>query len=87
MKKIVGVLALLACGPTVYECGQCCEDYVACSYKSGVTPGSLDSTYGASGSCWATTATSSNCNAACQMGNDNFKASGVAADAGCLFTM
>jgi hypothetical protein len=96
MKRLAGVLALLACGPVLalltcgsglYECGQCCKDYVACAYKTGAPPGSLDSSFGANGSCWTTTSSADNCNAACLTGVNQFKSSGIGADAGCRFGM
>jgi hypothetical protein len=87
MNRLVIMLALLACGPNDPGEPQYCKDFVACSYKTGVDAGSLDSTFGPNGSCWQTLTTSSSCYAACQSGDDNFKATGVAADAGCTFGM
>jgi hypothetical protein len=92
MKWLAGVLVLVACGSGVcHDTGaaQCqdCKDFVACSYKAGATPGSLDSTYGPNGSCWMNSTTSDNCTAACMNGNHQFQSNGVGADAGCLFGM
>jgi hypothetical protein len=86
MKKLVGLLALLSCGPSsLGDDRQDCKDYVWCSYKTGVPVGSLDSSYGASGWCWQTVSTANNCTQACANANAAFKSSGVAADAGCGF--
>lgn len=62
-----------------------CKNYVACAYKTGTTAGSLDSTYGSSGSCWTTTTGADSCTSACKTANDSYKANGTGADAGCTF--
>jgi hypothetical protein len=81
MTRFIGVLALLACGPSgIGDCRQ----YVLCSYKTGVTAGSLDSTYGANGSCWQTSSTADKCTADCMSFNAALVSSGAAADAGCI---
>jgi hypothetical protein len=86
MKSLAGVLALLACG-----CGdaasqaQDCKDWVACSYKTGVAPRSLDATFGPNGTCWEYASAYESCQAGCKSANDILKSSGVAADAGCTF--
>jgi hypothetical protein len=59
-----------------------CRGYVWCYYATGGTPGSIDATYGANGSCWQTSATSNACCAACQQSAMNFDPN-VAKDAGC----
>jgi hypothetical protein len=87
MTRLVGVFALLACSSGLDCDCQDCKDYVACSYKTGVAPGSLDSTFGANGSCWMTSSSSDNCTLACRSANNYFKSSGVGADAGCTFGM
>jgi hypothetical protein len=82
----VSILAAVACSGGSSQ-SQDCKDYVACSYKTGVTAGSLDSSYGANGSCWQTSSTSDSCTAACKSANDSFKSTGLGADAGCTFGM
>jgi hypothetical protein len=83
----VSILAAVACGSSGSGQSQDCKDYVACSYKTGVTSGSLDSSYGPNGSCWTTTSTGDSCTAACKSANDSFKSTGLGADAGCTFGM
>jgi hypothetical protein len=87
MTRLFAALALLACGSGVMGDFQDCKDYVACSYRMGATPGSLDSKYGANGSCWQTSSSSDNCTAACRIFDGALKSSGAGADAGCTFAM
>jgi hypothetical protein len=87
MKRFVGALALLTCGPPDWGDCQDCKDYVACSIKRGEPESRFDSTYGPNGSCWATENSSYNCMLACQSMNNALKASGQGADAGCTFGM
>ncbi len=42
-----------------------CNSYVTCFEATGGTKGQLDSTYGASGTCWTTTARTNECLATC----------------------
>jgi hypothetical protein len=85
MNRLVGVLALLACEPGGYEDGQYCKDYVACAYKTGALPGSLDSTFGPNGSCWVTSKSADSCTVVCKSITIEYKSDGVGADAGCTF--
>jgi hypothetical protein len=89
MNRLVGVLALLACTYDSADSGASndCKDYVACAYKTGAAPGSLDSKYGANGSCWTTSSTAENCLVTCRILDGVFKSSGMGADAGCTFGM
>jgi hypothetical protein len=87
MKKLVGVLALVACPASEGGQSQDCKDYVACSYKTGITAGSLDSTYGPDGDCWQNPSTADTCTSACTNANNSFKMTGVGPDAGCTFGM
>ena len=91
MKRIVlGVVAGLslitaaACGGGGGQSAEC-KDYVACYEKTGGVKGSLDSTYGASGTCWSVSSTTESCNTACKSANAAYKSSGQGADAGCKF--
>jgi hypothetical protein len=85
--RLVGVLALVACAAGDGGQSQDCKDYVACSYKTGITSGSLDSTYGPNGDCWQNSSTADTCTAACTNANNDFKMTGLGADAGCTFGM
>jgi hypothetical protein len=89
-----GILAS-ACPQGDVSSPQVCKDYVACAYLTGTPPpsfASLDSTFGANGSCWISadgTVTSADvwqaCTAACDAAVHRFKSSGQGADAGCTF--
>ena len=74
MKRIVlgvvaglSLLTVAACGGGVSQSTEC-KDYVACYEKTGGTKGSLDTTYGASGTCWSTgvQTTADSCTATCK---------------------
>ena len=90
MKRIVlGVVAGLSL-ITVAACGGGgggqsteCKDYVACYVKTGGTASTLDSTYGAMGTCWSTgvAATAESCTATCKSTIASLKTSYP--DAGC----
>jgi hypothetical protein len=90
MKRIVlGVVAGLSL-LTVAACGSGgggqsteCKDYIACYEKTGGTKGSLDSTYGAMGTCWSTgvAATAESCTSTCKSSLATTKTSYP--DAGC----
>ena len=82
---VVGVFAAAACGGGGGGQSDECKAYVACYYKTGGTAGSLDSSYGASGSCWTTPTGGESCTSACKTANASYKSSGLAADAGCAF--
>ena len=95
MKRIVlGVVAGLslitaaACGGGGGGQSTECKNYILCYEKTGGTKGSLDSSYGASGSCWSTgvAASAEACTTACKSANDSYKSTGQGADAGCTFT-
>jgi hypothetical protein len=65
---------------------QACADYVACSYRSGISSyGSLDSTYGAGGTCWASATIAGSCTSACISANGSFKSNGYTSTYGCVF--
>ena len=68
MKKIFAglfVLAMVACGSSSPTQSADCKKYVSC-YDKATTTTSLDSTYGASGTCWTTTQTyADTCTSAC----------------------
>ncbi len=77
----VGVLGLVACGGGASQSTEC-KDYVACYEKTGGTKGSLDSSYGAMGTCWSTTtAAATACTDACKSATAALKS--AYADAGC----
>jgi hypothetical protein len=82
----LGAVLLAGCSSSP-QCDQCedCKDFLACSYKMGVRPGTYDSTYGPNGSCWETTMSSDKCTLDCRNLNTALKSSGVGADAGCTF--
>jgi hypothetical protein len=82
--RIALVLATLSWAACSDDIGQCpCKGYVECAYKTGTAPGSLDSSYGANGSCWQTLNSSDSCCAFCRQAAMTYETSGVAADAGC----
>ncbi|MBK7861889.1 MAG: hypothetical protein IPJ65_25390 [Archangiaceae bacterium] len=85
MTVVLGIAAMalgLACGGSQT---QPCRDYLACYYRLGGTPRSLDSTYGENGSCWTSPSSTDVCIEQCKSALDLLKTSGVAADAGCTF--
>ena len=89
MKRIVlGVVAGLSL-ITVAACGGGgggqsaeCKAYVTCYEATGGTKGSLDASYGSSGTCWMTTATGDSCTAACKSAITSLKS--AYPDAGCV---
>ncbi len=88
MKRIVlGVMAVVslitvaACGPGGSSQSAECKAYVTCYESTGGTKGSLDSSYGGSGTCWMTSSTADSCTAACKSAITSLKA--VYPDAGC----
>ena len=85
MRVLLSVVIVTACACVIGDTqSQDCKDYVACAYKTGTPVGSLDSSYGAMGSCWSTTTAAADaCITACMMSNNAFRSSGAAADAGC----
>ncbi len=92
MKRIVlGVVAGLslivgaACGGGGGQSTDC-KNYVACYEKTGGTKGSLDASFGASGTCWSVSTTTETCNTTCKTQIDLYKSNGTGADAGCTFT-
>ena len=60
-----------------------CKSYIACYETTGGTKGSLDTTYGVSGSCWSTTPeAASACEKTCKSGFDALVMAHP--DAGCV---
>ena len=88
MKRIVlgvvaaaGIFAVVACGGGASQSTEC-KDYLVCYVKTGGTLSTLDSTYGAMGTCWTTTtAVATSCTDACKAATTALK-SGFP-DAGC----
>ena len=76
-----GCLVIAACSGAAAQSPECIA-YLSCYGKTGGTVSTLDTTYGASGTCWTTTsALSKECTANCKKGvaaiNDAYP------DAGC----
>jgi hypothetical protein len=73
MKRIVlgvvaglSLIAIAACGGGPSQSAEC-KAYVTCYEATGGTKGSLDSSYGAMGTCWTTTtAAADSCTSACK---------------------
>lgn len=87
--RILIIAVLLALCAVGCDCGRVimgsteCDAYIACFEKTGGTKGSLDATYGASGSCWmGSGAQADSCSAACKNALAMLK--GANPDAGCL---
>jgi hypothetical protein len=78
MKKIFAglfVLAMVACGSSISQSTDC-SNYVACYDKAMGTTGTMDSTYGKTGTCWTTTQASADaCTAACKSAMSTMKTS------------
>jgi hypothetical protein len=87
LKKMSVVLGLaatvlaVACGGGGGGQSQDCKDYLSCATKVGQSTQSLTDTYGPSGTCWSTTATSDSCTSACKSALSSLKT--AYADAGC----
>ena len=78
---MVGVAAVVACGGGASQSTEC-KDYIACYVKTGGTASTLDSTYGAMGTCWTTTtAAATACTDACKSATAALKSGRP--DAGC----
>jgi hypothetical protein len=77
----VGVFTALACGGGPSQSTEC-KDYLKCYDKTSGTTGTLDATYGASGTCWTTTtAYADTCTSTCKSSLATTKA--AFPDAGC----
>jgi hypothetical protein len=77
----VGVFTVVACGGGQSQSAEC-KAYVTCYEATGGTKGSLDSSYGAMGTCWSTTtAAATACTDACKSATASLKS--VYPDAGC----
>ncbi|MGC4114441.1 MAG: hypothetical protein QM765_07480 [Myxococcales bacterium] len=79
MKKIVfaavAAMSLVACGGGISQSADC-KKYIECYESDSVkgTKGSLDSTYGTSGTCWSTgvQTTADACTATCKSGVETY---------------
>jgi hypothetical protein len=70
MKRFAGCifgLVLAACGGGSSQSAEC-KAYLACYGKTGGEPSTLESSYGANGSCWKTAAAAADCTAMCGKG-------------------
>ena len=80
---VLSMAVIAACGPSTPPQSAECKAYVTCYEKTGGTKGSLDSSYGAMGSCWSTTTTAADaCTAACKSAIASLKT--AYPDAGCV---
>ena len=76
-----GLLAVAACGGAPAPSAEC-NRYMACVTKLAGTAASLESKYGASGTCWEETSAAEQCTRYCKSGLDSLL-SGFPGDAGC----
>ena len=88
MRTVLTLMLLAGCSGQPQTDGNCgtCSDYIACCTKISGATQCRDDMFGAMGTCWSTTqAVADSCCLSCRNGNDAYRKSGVAADAGCTF--